>query len=71
MLCTLVLQICRSVVIAARMRGLLPDKKNDEYFSFNPRIIIKINPQKTNHPLGRAGREGDAKTEIGRIVWNS
>jgi len=49
MLCTLVLQICRSVDIAARMRGFFPDKKNDDYFYFDPKHIRKINPQKKIH----------------------
>ncbi len=48
MLCTLVLQICRSVDIAARTRGLFPDKKNNDYFYFDPKHIIKINPKKKN-----------------------
>jgi hypothetical protein len=47
-LCTLVLQICRSVDIAARTRGLFPDKKNNDYFYFDPKHIIKINPKKKN-----------------------
>jgi hypothetical protein len=44
------LWICKLIVNDASIRGFCWQKRNDDLFSLDPRIIIKINPLKQNHP---------------------